>query len=87
MQRGLNFFLLWILGFTVGYAAQPEPWQLNFQPAASPVMERIHSMHHILLVLMVVVAVIVFALLFYVIYRFRAHRNPMPASFSFILKI
>ncbi len=87
MQRGINFFLLFLLSMTLSYAGQPHPWQFNFQEAASPVMERIHHMHNILLIMLLVVAVVVFALLFYVMYRFRENRNPTPSRFSHNVKL
>jgi len=60
-------------------AAAPEPWQLGFQQAASPVMERIHSFHNLLLWIITIISVFVLALLAYVCLRFRADRNETPS--------
>jgi len=57
----------------------PRPWEMNFQPAASPVAERFHEFHNFLLVLITCISVFVLALLLYVIVRFRASRNPTPS--------
>ena len=58
---------------------QPTAWQLNFQPAASPVAERIESLHDLLLFIKVAISVFVLALLAYVCIRYRADRNPVPS--------
>ncbi|MSO75618.1 MAG: cytochrome c oxidase subunit II [Alphaproteobacteria bacterium] len=61
-------------------AAVPLPWQMNFQPAASPVMERIEQFHNMLLVVTVLITLFVMGLLLYVMVRFRASRNPVPSK-------
>jgi cytochrome c oxidase subunit II len=73
--------LLLLLGFAdaPAFAAHPEPWQLGFQPAASPVMERIESFHDLLLWIIVLISVFVLLLLAYVCYRFRASGNATPS--------
>jgi cytochrome c oxidase subunit II len=72
-----------LIGFAVGsgeaIAAQPEPWQLNFQPAASPVMEQVESLHDLLLWIITLVSIFVLALLLYACVRFRAARNASPS--------
>ncbi len=54
----------------------PQPWQLNFQPAASPVMDMIESLHDLLLFIIVAISAFVLGLLAYVCVRYRANRNP-----------
>ena len=73
--------LLLLLGFADGaaLAAQPEPWQLGFQPPASSVMERIESFHDLLLWIITLVSIFVLVLLGYVCFRFRASGNAMPS--------
>ena len=58
----------------------PTPWQMNFQKAASPMMEGINHMHNFLLVIITSIAIIVCGLLTYVIFNFRASRNPIPSK-------
>lgn len=65
------------------YAQQmgrPYAFQYGFQKPASPIMEGIISMHNILIVIMIIVAVLVTSLLIYVIYKFRASKNPVPSQ-------
>ncbi|GAB3131727.1 cytochrome c oxidase subunit II [Novispirillum itersonii] len=76
---------LLILGFSSGAAlsdGQPQPWQMTFQAAASPVMERITSLHNYITVVMILVVVLVMALLAIVMVRFNAKANPKPQTFS-----
>jgi cytochrome c oxidase subunit 2 len=57
----------------------PTAWQLNFQPAASPVAEMIVSLHDLLLFITVAITAFVLALVAYACIRFRASRNPVPS--------
>lgn len=59
---------------------RPYPYQYNFQKAASPIMEGIMSMHNLLLVIIAAVAILVTGLLIYVVYKFRASKNPIPSK-------
>ena len=67
-------------GMQNAYADQPVPWQMGFQPAATPVMERIQSLHELLLVIIVAITVFVLALLVYVAVRFNEKANPVPSK-------
>jgi cytochrome c oxidase subunit II len=69
-----------LVGMTFGaWAAKPEPWQMGFQPAASPVMEEIENFHDELLVIITVITAFVLGLLLYVMWRFSEKRNPTPS--------
>jgi cytochrome c oxidase subunit 2 len=72
-----------LIGLAVGSgeagAAQPEPWQLGFQPAASPVMAQLDSLHDLLLWIITLVSIFVLALLVYACLRFRASRSASPS--------
>jgi cytochrome c oxidase subunit II len=57
----------------------PTPWQMNFQPAASPVMDMIESLHDLLLFIIVAISAFVLGLLALACFRFRANRNPVPS--------
>lgn len=61
---------------------QPQPWQVTFQKAASPVMERITALHDYITLVMIGVVVFVLLLLAVVIVRFNARANPVPRTFS-----
>ena len=64
------------------FAGAPKPWQLGFQDAASPVMERIDNFHDVLLVISIAIAVFVSALMLYVIVKFNEKANPIPTKTS-----
>ncbi len=66
----------------IALAAQPERWELNLPPAVTPVAEKIHSFHDLLLVIIIAITVFVAGLLLYVMYRFRASANPNPSRTS-----
>lgn len=87
LARGFAFFgTLGVSAF--GFAASaladgaPHPWQMGFQAAATPSMERIEGLHHWLLVIITLITVLVLALLAYVIVRFNEKRNPVPSKTS-----
>lgn len=63
-------------------AGQPTPWQMGMQPAATPVMAAITSLHNLLLVIIFGIAAIVVALMVYVLVRFSAKANPTPTKTS-----
>lgn len=58
----------------------PQPKQLGLQEAASPVMERLHDFHNILLWTIIAIAVFVTLLLLYVMIRFNKRANPVPST-------
>ena len=60
-------------------AGQPVPWQMGFQEAATPTMERISSFNDLLLVIIVAITIFVLGLLLYVMWRFNEKRNPNPS--------
>jgi cytochrome c oxidase subunit II len=57
----------------------PTAWQVNFQPAASPVAQMIESLHDLLLFITVAITAFVLALVAYACIRFRATRHPVPS--------
>ena len=58
---------------------QPAPWQLGFQPVASPIMEQITSFHTYVTIIITVIGLFVLGLLIYVMSRFNERRNPDPS--------
>lgn len=75
------------LGLTTGAGAQevigvPHDWQMDFPPAFTPVMERVESLHNLLLVIITLISLFVLALLLYVVFRFHASRNPVPTTIT-----
>lgn len=63
-------------------AGAPVAEALGMPEAASPVAERIHEFHNLLLWIITAITVFVMALLLIVILRFNAKANPKPAQFS-----
>jgi|TARA_B100000315_G_scaffold243056_1_gene266021 cytochrome c oxidase subunit 2 len=63
----------------VAVASEPKPWQLGFQPAASPTMERITDFHDGLLWVIFVIAAFVLGVMAYACLRFRESKNPTPS--------
>lgn len=61
------------------FANWPEPWQMNLQAAASPIMHTIRNFHDWLLVVCAVIVVLVLALLGWCILRFNERANPTPS--------
>ncbi len=61
---------------------QPWPWQWNFQAAASPTMERIAALTLTLNLIIVLIVVFITAIVGYIVWRFRASKNPVPARWS-----
>jgi len=71
------------LGLTAPAAAtQPQPWEVNLQPAGSPIMEMIHRFNDGVLIVVSLIVVFVLALLVIVMVRFNARRNPVPSKTS-----
>lgn len=91
MVRKVRFSALAVLSALMGSAAagsaqagegSPQPWQMGFQPANSPVMERIVELNDFITAVMFAVVLLVMGLLLYVIVRFNSKRNPVPQKFS-----
>jgi cytochrome c oxidase subunit 2 len=61
-------------------AALPFNYETGFQPAASPVMERIETFHTELVWIIVAVCVFVLALLVWIVVKYRAGANAVPSK-------
>ena len=60
---------------------QPEPGGINFQVAASPIMEFIHWFHNaFLLPIIVLISIFVDGLLLWCVFRFSEKRNPVASK-------
>ena len=81
-RLGVFFGLLTVgLGLALpALAAEPQAWYMNFQEAATPVMERIEGFHDLLLVIITAISVFVLGLLIYVMWRYSEKRNPTPSK-------
>ena len=62
--------------------ALPRPWEMGFQPAVTPVMERIEDFHHLLLVIVTFICLFVLALILWIVVRYNKRANPTPSKVS-----
>jgi cytochrome c oxidase subunit 2 len=69
-----------IAGGSVALADSPQPWEMGFQPSATPTMAQIDSLHDLLLIIITLIALFVLGLLAYVMWRFNEKRNPRPSK-------
>jgi len=74
--------LLTLLGASGAFAAQPQPWQMGMQPAATPIMEGIRWFEQYTLWFIVPITLLVTLLLAWVAVRYRASANPVPSKTS-----
>lgn len=85
MRGAVMLALTALIAVAFGPAAladQPVNWGLGLLPAASPVMEDIHSFHNMLLWIITLITIFVLALMVYVMVRFRRSANPKPSNFT-----
>jgi cytochrome c oxidase subunit 2 len=71
-----------LLASAAAALALPYNWQLSFQPAASPVMQRIEEFHTFVLYIITLVTLFVLALLIWIIIRYNHRANPVPSKVS-----
>ena len=82
IRLAISALVLTVLGAGAaqsGILGQPSPWEMNFQPPATAIMEFIDTFHFWLLIIITVIMLFVTALLIYVMIRFRAGANPKPS--------
>lgn len=85
--RRICFSALGSLGLLLGAALADAPgggpthnWQINMQPAVTPVMERLEAFDFKLLVIIIATCVFVAILLIYAMIRFHHRANPVPSK-------
>jgi cytochrome c oxidase subunit 2 len=83
-QMGRRLLGLTVAGMALAtggaaFGAQPKPWEMTLQEAATPVMENIISFHNLLLVIITLITLFVLALLVIVVVKFNAKANPVPS--------
>jgi len=75
--------LTWIFASTSALAfSVPVDGALNLQPAVTPIMERIHDFHNLLLWIIIPITLFVMALLIWVMVRYNTKSNPVPSKNS-----
>ena len=70
------------LASATAYAAQPEPWQTRFQPAATDIMAQIEWFEAYTLWFIIPITALVLILLAWCILKYRASVNPQPSRTS-----
>ena len=58
----------------------PHDWQMGFPASYTPLMEKVASLHDLLLVIITLISLFVLVLLVYVMWRFHASRNPVATT-------
>lgn len=81
MFKGFGLAMLSLMA-TIGLAqaAEPQPWQMNLQPAAGTIAEKAVDLHNLLLIIITLISLFVLALLVYTCMRFRESKNPNPSK-------
>ena len=75
------------LGGTLGAAGaavaqQPADWEVDFQTALSPSMERIVDFNLMVTIIIVIITAFVFGLMAWIVIRYNKKRNPTPSTTS-----
>ena len=60
--------------------AKPKLWEMDLQPAVTPVMTDIEDFHRLLVYIITAVCIFVLVLLLWVMVRFNAKANPTPSK-------
>lgn len=81
MKSIVTLFFLLLVSHTC-LADAPVEWQIDFQNPASPIMHELKWFHDFLLIISASIVIFVFMLLAYVVVRFNAKSNPIPATFT-----
>ena len=81
-MKKVLFFLTCFFSFFGHVLADggPNPWQMNFRPAATPTMEKVVAFHNFLNPIIIVIALFVIVLMAYIVVRFSAKNNPKPTK-------
>ncbi|HSS12876.1 MAG TPA: cytochrome c oxidase subunit II [Rhizomicrobium sp.] len=84
-QMGRRLLGLMVAGMTLAaggaaFGAQPQPWEITLQEAATPVMANIISFHNLLLWIITIITLFVLVLLVLVVVKFNAKANPVPSK-------
>lgn len=74
----------WLVGIAAHpvFAQAPRPWEMNMQPAFSPMKQEIIQLHNLVLVLITLITIFVAVLLAWVCIRYNEKRNPVPSQTS-----
>lgn len=86
MRKAMATLAAWLglasLAQAEGMVGAPTEWQLDLPEQVTDIGREVMWFHDVLLVLITAITVFVLLLLLYVMVRFRASRNPVPARFT-----
>jgi cytochrome c oxidase subunit 2 len=71
-----------LTGFASQAFANPKDWEIDLQPAATPVMSSIEDFHRLLLYIITAICLFVLALLLWIMVRYNKRANPVPSKTS-----
>ena len=74
------FLAVSMLAGGAAHAEQPHNWGIWTLAPASPIMDRIETLHNWITGVIVIITIIVFALMGYIIVKFNAKANPKPST-------
>ena len=69
-----------LAGTTPAWASRTEDWQMGLLPPAAPTAQQVHDFNDLVFVIITAIVLFVLGLLIYVMWRFRASRNPEPST-------
>jgi cytochrome c oxidase subunit 2 len=89
VARSLGVVALALIALGMGAATAqeamvgaPVPWGIGLQPAGGEIKEAIHHFNDLVLWIIIAITIFVFALLVWVVVKFRASVNPTPSQTS-----
>src|ERR1700722_14208322 len=85
LQRRIGLGAGMLAGFlaSAGAAlAAPQPWQMDFQPGVTPVMQNIEDFHRFVLYIINAVSLFLLALILWIAVRYNSRSNPVPSKIS-----
>lgn len=62
--------------------AGPKPWEMDLQPAVTPVMTDIEDFHRLLLYIITAICIFVLVLLLWILIRYNRRANPVPSKMT-----
>tara|TARA_B100000029_G_scaffold56099_1_gene50813 strand:- start:11034 stop:11873 length:840 start_codon:yes stop_codon:yes gene_type:complete len=81
VKKILLFFTAYLSTISFAFSGGgPKDWQTNFRPAATPTMEKVVAFHDFVNPIIIAIALFVFALMGYILVKFRASNNPKPTK-------
>ena len=81
-MKKLVLFLFFSLFSFCAIASEPHHWQMGFQKSATYLMDEIINLYNFVMYILIVVTIVVFSIMVYIVLKFNAKTNPLPAKFD-----